>query len=78
VGNRGLSQAAGGGSGMTTRDTINSYFNGLEQKSGWEAFLADEMTFTSFVSPIKRVAGRGAYLEATEGGPIDGIQPSSL
>jgi len=51
---------------MTTKDTIQSYFNSLEQKSGWEAFLADEMTFTSFVNPIKRVAGRGAYLEATK------------
>ena len=51
---------------MTTRDTITSYFNSLERKTGWEAFLADEMTFSSFVSPIKRVAGRGAYLEATK------------
>ena len=51
---------------MTTRDIIQNYFDSLKQKSGWEAFLADEMTFTSFVSPIKRVAGKGAYLEATK------------
>ncbi|MBI5047980.1 MAG: nuclear transport factor 2 family protein [Deltaproteobacteria bacterium] len=51
---------------MTTRDIIQNYFDSLKQKSGWKAFLADEMTFTSFVSPIKRVAGKGAYLEATK------------
>ena len=51
---------------MTTKDTIQSYFNRLQQKSGWETFLADEMTFTNFASPIKRTAGRDAYLEATK------------
>jgi len=51
---------------MTTKDTIRGYFDSLKQKSGWEDFLSDEMTFTSFTSPIKRVAGRGAYLEATK------------
>ncbi len=50
---------------MTTRDTIQSYFASLTQKRGWEDFLADDMTFTNFSSPIKRVTGRGAYLEAT-------------
>jgi len=42
---------------MTTKDTIRGYFDSLKQKSGWEDFLSDEMTFTSFTSPIKRVAG---------------------
>ena len=51
---------------MTTRDAIQSYFESLRAKSGWEVLLAEDMTFTSLVSPIKRVTGKGAYLEATK------------
>ena len=51
---------------MTTRDTIQSYFASLEQKRDWDAFLSDDMTFTSFTSPIRRVNGRAAYLESTK------------
>ena len=51
---------------MTTRDTLQNYFGSLEQKRGWEAFLAEDMTFTNFSAPVKRVTGRGAYLEATK------------
>ena len=51
---------------MTKNDTIQRYFDSLKKKSGWEAFLADDMTFTSFGSPIKQVTGKGAYLEATK------------
>jgi len=31
----------------------------------WHSFLADDMTFTSFTSPPKRLRGRAAYLEST-------------
>ena len=51
---------------MTTRETIQSYFKSLSAKSGCEAFLSDDMAFTSFTSPIKHVTGRDAYLEATK------------
>jgi ketosteroid isomerase-like protein len=51
---------------MTTRETIDGYFSCLKQKEGWESFLSDEMTFTSFTTPIKRVRGRAAYLESTK------------
>ena len=51
---------------MTTRDTIQSYFNSLKQKTNWDSFLSDELRFTSFTSPAKRVSGRAAYLEATK------------
>ena len=51
---------------MTTKDIIQRYFDSLKKKSGWEAFLADDMTFTSFGSPIKQVTGKGAYLETTK------------
>jgi ketosteroid isomerase-like protein len=51
---------------VTTRDTLQRYVDSLGEKKGWEAFLSDEMVFTSFTSPIKRVAGKDAYLEATK------------
>jgi ketosteroid isomerase-like protein len=51
---------------MTTKDTLQRYFDSLRAKQGWEAFLSDGMTFTSFTTPIKRVKGRGPYLEATK------------
>jgi ketosteroid isomerase-like protein len=51
---------------VTTRDTIQGYFRSLKEKKGWEAFLADQMTFTSFTSPVKRVSGRAEFLESTK------------
>lgn len=51
---------------MTTRDTIQTYFDSLKANSGWEVLLSEEIVFTSFTSPVKRVTGRGAYLEATK------------
>src|ERR1700752_649 len=60
------STAVEGEEDMNTGDTIQAYFSSLKQKKGWEAFLSDDMAFTSFTSPIKRVTGRAAYLEATK------------
>jgi ketosteroid isomerase-like protein len=51
---------------MTTRETINGYFSNLRQQQGWESFLSDDISFTSFTAPIKRVSGRTAYLESTK------------
>ncbi|MGQ0849859.1 MAG: nuclear transport factor 2 family protein [Actinomycetota bacterium] len=50
---------------MTTRDTIEGYFECLSKGNGWQAFLSEEMLFTSHTSPIKQVAGKAAYLEST-------------
>ena len=50
---------------MTTRDTIEGYFEALRRRSGWDAFLADTMTFTSFTAPVKEVRGKAQYLAAT-------------
>ena len=50
---------------MSTKETVQSYFNGLNQKKGWESFLGENMVFTSFVSPIKQVTGKAAYIEST-------------
>jgi hypothetical protein len=49
-----------------TRKIIEGYFSSLKDRVGWEAFLSDELTFTSFTNPIKRVGGKAAYLEATQ------------
>ena len=51
---------------MTTRDTIEAYFSSLRQKTGWDSFLSDDMTFTSFAGSTKRVNGRAAYLDSTK------------
>jgi len=51
---------------MATGDIVQGYFDGLKAKEGWEAFLSDEVQFTSFTTPIKRVTGRAAYLESTK------------
>jgi ketosteroid isomerase-like protein len=51
---------------MTTRDTIEAYFSSLALRKGWESFLSEEVSFTSFTSPIKQVSGRAAFLEATK------------
>jgi ketosteroid isomerase-like protein len=50
---------------MTTKETIEGYFGCLSEKTGWEAFFSEDVAFTSYTSPIKRVSGRAAYLEAT-------------
>lgn len=52
---------------MTTRQTIERYFENLELGNGWEASLADDMVFTSFTSPTKEVRGKEAYLRSTGG-----------
>lgn len=51
---------------MTAKDTIEGYFTSLIRKDGWQSFLSDDMIFTSFTSPNKRVSGKAAYLEATK------------
>jgi ketosteroid isomerase-like protein len=51
---------------MATRDTIEAYFNSLKQKKDWDSFLSDDMMFTSFTTPIKRVSGKTAYLASTK------------
>lgn len=51
---------------MTTKATIDGYFGSLKEKKGWESFLADDMVFTSFTSPIRQIKGRAAYLESTK------------
>jgi hypothetical protein len=50
-------------SDLNTKDTIQGYFSSLKQKKDWESFLSNDMIFTSFTSPIRRMRGRAAFLE---------------
>jgi ketosteroid isomerase-like protein len=54
------------GSYMTTKETIEGYFESLKQKKDWQSFLADDMVFTSFTSPVKQVVGKAGYIESTK------------
>ena len=51
---------------MATAETIQGYFKSLKQGKDWQSFLADDMTFTSYTSPVKKITGKDAYLEATK------------
>ena len=50
---------------MTTRATIDGYFERLREREGWEAYLADDVVFTSLTSPTKTVSGKEPSLQAT-------------
>jgi ketosteroid isomerase-like protein len=51
---------------MTTKETVQRYFDCLQRKAEWQSFLAADMVFTSNTIPVKRVNGRDAYLQATK------------
>jgi ketosteroid isomerase-like protein len=50
---------------MSTKEVVQRYFAALAQKGRWEAFLADDLRFTSFTSPVKELTSKSAYLEST-------------
>lgn len=50
---------------MSTREVVTRYFDELTRRGPWETVLADDFTFTRFISPVKAVTGKAAYLEAT-------------
>lgn len=52
---------------MSTRQVIEEYFHALLRRENWQAFLAEDLRFTSMTSPVKRLSGKTAYLEATRG-----------
>jgi hypothetical protein len=45
---------------MTTRETVEAYFQRLASGGRWQEWLAESIEFTSFSSPVKRVVGKGA------------------
>lgn len=51
---------------MSTKSVIEQYLQALAKKTEWSEFFAADMTFASHVVPVKRVSGKGAFLESTK------------
>jgi ketosteroid isomerase-like protein len=49
---------------MTTKETIQRYFDGINQKTGWESLIADNM---AFVGAITKTSDKSGYVQATNG-----------
>jgi ketosteroid isomerase-like protein len=47
---------------MTTKQTLELFFDAVMQKTDWESFLADNLVFISATSPVKQVNGKAAAL----------------
>ncbi len=60
----------------TTRTIIDGYFDALRSGEGWQAYLAEDLAFTSLVNPARRLTGRDAYLAGTAGffGMVRGLE----
>ena len=52
---------------MTTREIVQGYFDALQQKKNWDASLSNDVVFTSFTTPMRRISGRAAVVESTKG-----------
>ena len=50
---------------MTTGEVVQGYLSALKQKKDWPSFLSEDITFTSFTSPVKQISGRAGFLEST-------------
>jgi ketosteroid isomerase-like protein len=51
---------------MSTRATIERYYEALRNKSEWERLFADDVVFTSFTSPIRKIESRSAFVDGTK------------
>src|SRR5436853_7540504 len=65
---------------MTTREIIEAYYSALRQQQRWADSFAEDVSFTSFISPPKHVRGHAAFIEATRGfyGMIASFETKSL
>ena len=52
---------------MSTRHTIESYFDKLQHRSGWESLLADDMVFIIYTSPVRKLETKATFLSGTRG-----------
>ncbi|HEX6807969.1 MAG TPA: nuclear transport factor 2 family protein [Gemmatimonadaceae bacterium] len=52
---------------MTTRETIERYFELLKARGNWPSLFSETATFTSFASPPRQLAGRDTLVNATSG-----------
>lgn len=51
---------------MTTKETILEYFKRLKEKGNWDAFVSEDITFTSFTNPVRQLTGKQTFLQATK------------
>jgi hypothetical protein len=47
---------------MTTKQTVELFFDTVMQKADWESMLANDLVFISATSPLKQVNGKAAAL----------------
>ncbi len=45
----------------TTQETIQGYYDGIKQKSGWQAFVSDAIAFDG--TGVKATKGKEAFVE---------------
>ena len=51
---------------MTAIATVEQYFDALKSQADWTRIFADSITFTSYTSPVKQIAGRETVVKATQ------------
>jgi len=51
---------------MSTQQVMALYFDKLSKGADWQSLLADDVTFTSYASPMKEAKGKAAFLAATK------------
>lgn len=47
---------------MSTRDVVQGYIDSVKAGGEWGSFLADDVAFTNFASPVRRTSGKPATL----------------
>jgi ketosteroid isomerase-like protein len=52
---------------MTTKAAIEGYFTALKRSGDWPSYLSEDVEFTSFTSPVRKIQGKGAFLQSTKG-----------
>lgn len=52
---------------MTTKETVENYLWRIGAKLPWDSFLADDMVFTSFTNPSRKIEGKAPFLQGTHG-----------
>lgn len=65
---------------MTTKETIETYFEAVRSGDEWADYLADEVVFTNHAVPVSEVSGREACVQETKGfyGMIESVEVNSL
>ena len=47
---------------MSTKSTVEGFFDALMTKADWASYLSDDLVFISATSPLKQVTGKDASL----------------